>query len=62
MNPDKCMAIMNMRSPSSVKEVQQLARRIASLSRFIPKAGDKAYPYFKCLKGNTHFQWTKECE
>jgi len=32
INPNKCMAIMNMRRPSSVKEVQQLTRRMISLS------------------------------
>uniref|UniRef100_A0A151UDK4 Retrovirus-related Pol polyprotein from transposon opus n=1 Tax=Cajanus cajan TaxID=3821 RepID=A0A151UDK4_CAJCA len=34
-NPEKCSAIINMRSPSTVKEVQQLTRRMASLSRFL---------------------------
>nr|KYP44754.1 Retrovirus-related Pol polyprotein from transposon opus [Cajanus cajan] len=34
-NPEKCSAIINMRSPSTVKEVQQLTGRMASLSRFL---------------------------
>ncbi|PNY16673.1 hypothetical protein L195_g013398, partial [Trifolium pratense] len=34
-NPEKCQVIINMRSPSSVKEVQQLTGRIAALSRFL---------------------------
>nr|KYP48911.1 Retrovirus-related Pol polyprotein from transposon opus [Cajanus cajan] len=34
-NPDNCSAIINMRSPSTVKEVQQLTGRMASLSRFL---------------------------
>ena len=29
-NPDKCAAIIVMRSPTSVKEVQQLTRRMGS--------------------------------
>ncbi|KAK2455243.1 hypothetical protein QL285_002717 [Trifolium repens] len=33
-NPDKCQAIIDMRSLTSVKEVQQLIGRIAALSRF----------------------------
>ena len=33
-NPDKCAAIINMRSPANVKEVQQQTRRMAALSRF----------------------------
>jgi len=32
-NPEKCAAIMAMRSPGSVKEVQQLTGRLAALSR-----------------------------
>lgn len=62
MNPEKCAVIINMRSPTSVKEVQQLTGRMASVSRFIPKAGEKSYPYFQCLRGNSYFTWTEECE
>jgi len=36
MNPEKCMTIINMRSLTYVKVVQQLIGRLASLSRFIP--------------------------
>ena len=45
-NPDKCATIIAMRSPTSVKEVQQL----------------KGHPYFQCLKRNSRFAWTDECE
>ena len=34
-NPDKCKAILEMKSPSSVKDVQRLLGIIASLSRFL---------------------------
>nr|KYP59182.1 Retrovirus-related Pol polyprotein from transposon 17.6 [Cajanus cajan] len=61
-NPEKCSAIINMRSPSTVKEVQQLAGRMASLSRFLSKSADKALPLFQCLKKNDRFAWTNECE
>ena len=61
-NPDKCQAIINMRSPSSMKEVQQLTGRMAALSRFLARSGDKGHPYFQCLKKNEKFQWTSECE
>jgi len=33
-NPEKCAAIIAMRSPISVKEVQQLKGRMVALSRF----------------------------
>jgi len=40
-NPDKCAAIIAMRSPISVKEVQQSTGRMAALSRFVSVGGDK---------------------
>ena len=46
VNPDKCTTIIGMRSPISVKEVQQLTGRMAALSRFLSASGDKGYPYF----------------
>ena len=61
-NPEKCVAILAMRSPISVKEVQQLTRRMAALSRFVSIGGDKSHPYFQCLKRNSRFVWTRECE
>jgi len=61
-NPDKCAAILAMRSPATVKEVQQLIGRMAALSRFVSASGEKGHPYFQCLKRNNRFVWTGECE
>jgi len=61
-NPDKCAAIIAMRSPTSVKEVQQLTGRMATLSRFVSAGGEKGHPYFQCLKRNSRFAWIDECE
>jgi len=61
-NPDKCAAIIAMRSPTSVKEVQQLTRRMVALSRFVYAGGEKGHPYFQCLKRKSRFAWTDECE
>ena len=35
VNPDKCRAILEMKNPTMVKEVQRLTGRITSLSRFM---------------------------
>jgi len=43
-NSDKFAAIIKMRSPANVKEVQQLTGRMAALSRFLLASGDKGYP------------------
>jgi len=61
-NPDKCAVIIAMRSPASVKEVQQLTGRMAALSRFVSAGGDKGHPYFQCLKRNSRFVRTEEYE
>ena len=61
-NPDKCAIIIAMRSPALVKEMQQLTGPMAALSRFVSAGGDKGHPYFQCLKRNSRFVWTEECE
>jgi len=61
-NLEKCAAIIAMRIPISVKEVQQLTGRMAALSRFVSVGGDKGHPYFQFLKRNNRFVWTRECE
>ena len=51
---------MEMASPKTVKEVQKLTGRIATLNRFISKVTDKCLSFFKTLK--QAFIWTNECE
>jgi len=45
-NPEKCVAIIGMRNPISVKEVQQLTGRMAALSRFVSAGREKGHRYF----------------
>ena len=59
-NPDKIKAMLNMPSPSVIKEVQRLTGRIATLSRFVSRASDKCQPFFQVLK--KAFQWDTKCE
>ena len=61
-NPKKVQAILDMKSPSSVKEVQQLTGRLAALNRFLSKSAEKSLPFFKTLGARRKFEWTKECE
>ena len=59
-NPDKIKALLDMPSPSRIKEVQRLTGRIAALSRFVSRASDKCQPLFQVLK--KAFQWDEKCE
>ena len=54
--------IINMRSPISVKEVQQLIEHMVALSRSVSAGEDKGHPYFQCLRRNNKFVWTRDCE
>ena len=59
-NPDKIKVVLDMPSPSGIKEVQRLTGRIAALSRFVSRASDKCQPFFQVLK--KAFQWDTKCE
>ena len=59
-NPEKIKAILDMKSPQSIKEVQSLIERVAAFNRFVFKATDKCLPFFKVLK--KAFEWTDECQ
>ena len=58
-NPDKIRAIMEMKPPRNVKEVQSLNGKVAALNRFVSMAIDKCLPFFRTLKKS--FEWTDEC-
>ena len=59
-NPEKIKAILDMKPPQNIKEVQSLTGRVAALNRFDSKATDKCLPVFKVLK--KAFEWTDECQ
>ena len=61
-NPDKCRAILEMKSPTCVREVQQLNGRLAALSRFLAGSALKSLPLFSLLRKGCQFEWTPECE
>ena len=59
VNPDKIRAIMEMKPPRNVKEVQSLNGKVATLNRFVSRATNKCLPFFRTLKKS--FEWTDEC-
>ena len=61
-HPEKMMALVEMRSPTRVKDVQSLNGQVAALSRFISKATDKCMPFFEVIKKVKNFEWTEQCE
>ena len=56
-NPEKIDAILNMEPPTSRKLAQRLARRLASLNRFISRSAKRGLPFFEVLKNTNPFSW-----
>ncbi|XP_074360580.1 uncharacterized protein LOC141700792 [Apium graveolens] len=58
-NPAKIKALLDMKSPTNVKQVQSLTGRIAALNRFISKSSDRCKEFFKAIKlAGKDFVWT----
>ena len=49
-------ANLEMKSPTSVKEVQHLTGRIASLSKFLATLAWKVLPFFALLRKENNFE------
>ncbi|KAL0416471.1 UNVERIFIED_CONTAM: hypothetical protein Slati_3479000 [Sesamum latifolium] len=60
-NP-KIKSILDMKAPSGINEVERLTGRIAALSRFISKATEKSFPFFKILRKVKDFEWDASCQ
>nr|CAH66280.1 OSIGBa0116O04.2 [Oryza sativa] len=61
-NPEKINAILNMKPPSSQKDVQKLTGCMAALNRFVSRLGERGMPLFKLLKKTDNFQWGPEAQ
>src|SRR3954466_8448043 len=59
-NPEKVQAIARMQEPIDIKGVQQLTSRLAALSRFISRLGERTLPFYQLLRKGENFEWTEE--
>ena len=58
-NPDKIRAIIEMKPPRNVKEVQSLNSRVVASNRFVSRVMDKCLPFFRTPKKS--FERMVEC-
>jgi hypothetical protein len=49
-NPKKIQAILTMGKPAKLHDVQKLTGRVAALSRFVARLGEKALPFYALMK------------
>jgi hypothetical protein len=62
-NPEKIQAILTMGKPTKLHDVQKLAGRVAALSRFVARLGEKTLPLYALMKkSDDKFEWTEEAD
>jgi hypothetical protein len=61
-NPEKIQAILKMKKPTNLRGIQQLAGRVAALSRFIAWLEEKALPFYVLMRKSDQFKWSEEAE
>ncbi|GJZ10737.1 reverse transcriptase domain-containing protein [Tanacetum coccineum] len=63
-NLKKTKALADLQSPRTLKEMQSLSGKLATLNRFLAKSAERSLPFFNTLKNitkeNKHeYRWTK---
>ena len=57
-NLDKIKAITSLAKPTCINDVQRLAGRVAALSWFISRLGEKAMPLYQMINKTDDFVWS----
>src|SRR4051812_15220682 len=58
-NPEKVQAIARMQEPTDIKGMQQLTGRLAALSHFISRLGERTLQFYQLLRKGGKFEWTE---
>ena len=53
---------MDIPSPTHIKDIQHLARRVVALNRFISRSSEKCHLFFTALRKSKDFEWTPAYE
>jgi hypothetical protein len=62
-NLEKIQAILTKGKPAKLHDVQKLAGRVAALSQFVARLGEKALPFYALMKkSDDKFEWTEEAD
>ena len=61
-HPKQIRAILEMKSPTTLKEIQSFTGRAAALNRFLSQSTDRCKPFFKAIKRAQRDKWDEECE
>jgi hypothetical protein len=62
-NPEKIQAILTIGKPMKLHDIQKLTARVAALSHFVARLGEKALPFYALMKKlGDKFEWTEEAD
>jgi hypothetical protein len=62
-NLEKIQAILTMGKLTKLHDVHKLVGRVAALSRFVARLGEKALPFYALMKkSDDKFEWTEEAD
>ncbi|KAM1011697.1 hypothetical protein ACFX2C_047006 [Malus domestica] len=61
-HPRQIRAILDMKSPITLKEIQSLTRRSAALNRFLLRSTIRCKPFFKAMKRAQEDKWNNGCK
>ncbi|GJY33723.1 reverse transcriptase domain-containing protein [Tanacetum coccineum] len=66
-NPKKTKATADMQSPRTLKKMQSLSGKLATLKRFLSRSAKKSLPFFETLKDITkenkeEYRWTENAK
>ncbi|XP_050125699.1 uncharacterized protein LOC126602934 [Malus sylvestris] len=61
-HPKQMQAIIEMKSPTTLKEIQSLTGRAAALNHFLSRSTNRCKPFFKAIKRAQRDKWDEECE
>ena len=57
MNPDQIQSVLRILSPTCIKDVQRLTRRIVAFNHFISKSSKRCHLFFNTLRKSKSFEW-----
>src|SRR3954469_21747006 len=58
--PGESTTLTTMKEPVNIKGVQQLTGRLAALSHFISRLGERTLPFYQLLRKGEKINWTEE--
>jgi hypothetical protein len=62
-NLEKIQTILTMGKLAKLHDMKKLAGRVAALSRFVARLGEKALPFYALMKkSDNKFEWTEEAD